>query len=129
MNNENLKPNEARTPSERRELAAKAGRASGASRRRKKSMKEWAKILGALPIQVTLPDASNLDSDLNGATIMAMYKSAMKGNVKSAQFLAKLRGELEEQVNVELSGGKKKGNRPVVIQFVDAGDDGCSPDK
>ena len=129
MNDQNLKSNDERTPSERRELAAKAGRASGASRRRKKSMKEWAKILGALPIQVTLPDASNLDSDLNGATIMAMYKSAMKGNVKSAQFLAKLRGELEEQVNVELSGGKKKGNRPVVIQFVDAGDDGCSPDK
>lgn len=129
MNDQNLKSNDERTPSERRELAAKAGRASGASRRRKKSMKEWAKILGALPIQVTLPDASNLDSDLNGATIMAMYKSAMKGNVKSAQFLAKLRGELEEQVNVELSGGKKKGNRPVVIQFVDAGDDGCSPNK
>lgn len=129
MNDQNLKSNDERTPSERRELAAKAGRASGASRRRKKSMKEWAKILGALPIQVTLPDASNLDSDLNGAAIMAMYKSAMKGNVKSAQFLAKLRGELEEQVNVELSGGKKKGNRPVVIQFVDAGDDGCSPDK
>ncbi|MBQ3812877.1 MAG: hypothetical protein II841_04855 [Bacteroidales bacterium] len=129
MNNQNLKSNDERTPSERRELAIKAGKASGAARRKKKSMKEWAKILGALPIKVTLPDASNLDSDLNGATIMAMYKSAMKGNVKSAQFLAKLRGELEEQVNVELSGSKKKGNRPVVIQFVDAGDDGCGPDK
>ena len=88
MNDENLKSNAERTPSERRELAAKAGRASGASRRRKKSMKEWAKVIGALPIQVTLPDASNLDSDLNGASIMAVYKSAMKGNVKAAQFLA-----------------------------------------
>lgn len=129
MNDQNLKSNDERTPSERRELAAKAGRASGASRRRKKSMKEWAKILGALPIKVTLPDATNLDSDLNGATIMAMYKSAMKGNVKSAQFLAKLRGELNEKVDLEVSGSKKKGNRPVVIQFVDAGDDGCSPNK
>lgn len=129
MNDENLKSNEERTPSERRELAAKAGRASGASRRRKKSMKEWAKLIGAQPIQVTLPDASNLDSDLNGASIMAMYKSAMKGNVKAAQFLAKLRGELDEEVNVTVSGGKKKGNQPMVIQFVDAGDDGCGPDK
>ena len=129
MNDENLKSNAERTPSERRELAAKAGRASGASRRRKKSMKEWAKVIGALPIQVTLPDASNFDSDLNGASIMAVYKSAMKGNVKAAQFLAKLRGELDEEVNVTVSGGKKKGNQPVVIQFVDAGDDGCGPDK
>ena len=59
MNDQNLKSNDERTPSERRELAAKAGRASGASRRRKKSMKEWAKILGALPIKVTLPAMGN----------------------------------------------------------------------
>ena len=118
MNDENLKSNAERTPSERRELAAKAGRASGASRRRKKSMKEWAKVIGALPIQVTLPDASNLDSDLNGASIMAVYKSAMKGSVKAAQFLAKLRGELDEEVNVTVRSSAQWGITSAVSAIV-----------
>ncbi len=40
MNNENLISNSERTPSERKELASKAGKASGAARRKKATLKD-----------------------------------------------------------------------------------------
>ena len=40
MNDENLIKNSDRTPSERRELARKAGKASGEARRRKRDSRE-----------------------------------------------------------------------------------------
>ena len=43
-NESNLIPNSKRTPSERRENAKKAGRASGVSRRRRKTFKELLEI-------------------------------------------------------------------------------------
>ena len=49
MNEKNLIPNSERTPNERRENASKAGKASGASRRRKRSMQECAKFILSLP--------------------------------------------------------------------------------
>ena len=49
-NEENLIPNEERTPSERRENARKAGIASGKARRRKRSMKEAADLFLSLPV-------------------------------------------------------------------------------
>lgn len=127
MNDENLKP--IRDPEMARALQEKSVAARKRNSARAKTMKEWAKVIGRESFDITLPDGSLLKSDLNGATVVAAYKSAMKGNVKAAQFLAKLRGELDEQVSIDVSGSKKKGNRPVLIQFVDAGDDGCGQDK
>lgn len=49
MNEENLIPNSERTPSELREIASKGGKASGAARRRKKSMKQVMDILLDMP--------------------------------------------------------------------------------
>ena len=49
MNPENLKPNSERTPSERKKLASKAGRASGASRRRRKTFKELLEVALSMP--------------------------------------------------------------------------------
>ena len=43
-NEKNLKPQSTRTKSEQREIARKGGKASGAARRAKKEMREWAKI-------------------------------------------------------------------------------------
>ena len=53
MNEENLKPHsfDKRTASERREIAKKAGRASGAARRQRKSIKEA--ILDAIYAETT----------------------------------------------------------------------------
>lgn len=49
MNEENLIPNSERTPSELREIASKGGKASGVSRRRKKTMKQVMDILLDMP--------------------------------------------------------------------------------
>lgn len=49
MNEKNLIPFSERTEDEARQLGAKGGRASGASRRRKKNMQECAKLVLSLP--------------------------------------------------------------------------------
>ena len=43
-NEKNIIPNSERTPEERREIAAAGGRASGVSRRRKRSLREAADL-------------------------------------------------------------------------------------
>lgn len=50
MNDENLVPNEARTPEERRANAEKAGRASGKARREKKKLIEELNLCLAAPL-------------------------------------------------------------------------------
>jgi hypothetical protein len=45
MNEKNLIPNSERTPSELREITSKGGKASGASRRKKRNMQETAKLV------------------------------------------------------------------------------------
>ena len=57
-NERNLVPNSARTPSERRENASKAGFASGKARRRKKNLKQKMQLL------LSLPAADNDQSEL-----------------------------------------------------------------
>lgn len=97
-----------RTAGERRELAAKAGKASGAVRRRKADFrktlnmlltakidnKEWEPVLNALGLECTLEAALN----------MAMIKEGLSGNVKAYEAVAKYSGQtlhteadLEEQ--------------------------------
>lgn len=49
-NEQNLIPNSARTPSERRENARKAGKASGEARRAQKTLREYAEFLLSLPV-------------------------------------------------------------------------------
>lgn len=97
-----------RTAEERRELAIRAGKASGAARRRKADFRktlnmlltaeidseEWKPILEALGVECTLESALN----------MAMIKKGLAGNVKAYEAIAKYSGQgigtdadLEEQ--------------------------------
>lgn len=80
--------NEKRTPEERRELAKKAGKASGQARRRKADFRktlnllltaeidneEWKPVLESLGVECTL----------ESALLMAQIKEAMAGNTKAA---------------------------------------------
>ena len=80
--------NNKRTPEERRELAKKAGQASGRARRRKADFRktlnllltaeidneEWKPVLESLGIECTL----------ESALLMAQIKEAMAGNTKAA---------------------------------------------
>lgn len=86
-----------RTAEERRELAIKAGKASGAARRRKADFRrtlnllltaeidseEWKPILESLGVECTLESALN----------MAMIKEGLAGNVKAYEAIAKYAGQ------------------------------------
>lgn len=98
---ENIKDaNDNRTPDERRELAKKAGEASGRARRRKADFRktlnmlltaeidseEWKPVLEALGVECTL----------ESALLMAQIKEAMKGNTKAAYFVAQYAGQSDK---------------------------------
>ena len=86
-----------RKPEERRELAKKAGQASGRARRRKADFRktlnllltaeidneEWKPVLESLGIECTL----------ESALLMAQIKEAMRGNTKAAYFVAQYAGQ------------------------------------
>lgn len=95
---ENIKDaNNNRTPEERRELAKRAGEASGRARRRKADFRrtlnmlltaeidseEWKPILESLGVECTL----------ESALLMAQIKEAMAGNTKAAYFVAQYSGQ------------------------------------
>lgn len=103
MNEQNLIPTSQRSKSEARELGTAGGIASGIARRKKKAMREWAEIIGALPAKVVCPDGSLLDdADLDADTMMQQYRKAHNGDTKAATFIANLKGELKQ--NIELPG-------------------------
>ena len=89
--------NSKRTPEERRELAKKAGRASGKARRRKANFQktlnllltaeidneEWKPILESLGVECTL----------ESALLMAQIKAALDGDTQAAKFVAQYSGQ------------------------------------
>lgn len=94
MNDKNLIPNSERSPSEVRENGRKGGIASGKVRRKKRDMREAAKVL--LDTEVKNPrlrrkmkDNSLDDDDLTNqmAVLLSMFMSAVNGNVRAAEFL------------------------------------------
>lgn len=100
MNEKNLIPNEQRTPSERRENARKAGIASGASRRRKRSMKEAADLYLSLPVSDKrrwnkiarkYVDAEDIDNQM--AMIIGLTEAATAGDARAGKLIADLIGE------------------------------------
>ena len=126
---ENIKDHgfDKRTADERRELAIKAGKASGAARRRNADFRktlnmlltaeidseEWKPVLEALGVECTLESALN----------MAMIREGLAGNVKAYEAIAKYSGQngrtdadLEEQAaKIQLMQAQKQ-----KVQKVDA---------
>lgn len=107
-NEQNLIPNEARTPTERRENARKAGRASGVVRRRKKTFRELAEMVGNLKVtnermKIALRDAGIEDEDMTNdvAMFFGLQVRAQKGDPSAAKLLAELRGLYSTRVEVE----------------------------
>lgn len=86
-NNENLMQFRSSTPEERRRNASKAGKASGAARRKKANFR---KILNALLTAeidneewTPVLEALGIDSTLEAAINAAMIREALSGNVKA----------------------------------------------
>ena len=89
--------NSKRTPEERRELAKKAGQASGKARRRKANFQktlnllltaeidneEWKPVLESLGVECTL----------ESALLMAQIKAALDGDTQAAKFVAQYSGQ------------------------------------
>lgn len=111
MNDKNLIPIDHRSTSEAREIGRKGGIASGKSRREKKSRRDWAAIIGALPIAVLDPHGKTLKgADLDAAIVMAQYRKAVKGDTKAARFILDLQGDLVQKVEHSFDV------RPIVVE-------------
>lgn len=118
---ENIKDaNNNRTPSERRELAIKAGKASGKARRRTAALRETANRLLTMRVHVDgLSDILTADggeSTYEEIITMAMINEAMRGDVKAYNALMKVVGQtdksdidLEEQMaKIQLMQAQKE---------------------
>ena len=95
MNDGNLKPYGELTEAEQRELTRKGGIASGAARRRKRDMREWAEILGQTLMTMKTPDGKEVaEGDMAAAVVLKQYQKAInKSDTAAAAFLMRLRGE------------------------------------
>ena len=94
-NEQNLKPTSQRSKSEARELGRNGGKASGAARRRKKTMREWAQIFGETPVKVKLPDGKEADATVLGQIVAAQMAKASRGDTKAAKWVSDLLEETQ----------------------------------
>lgn len=95
-NDENIRPYQF-TTDQNRDEAAKNGRqggiASGQARREQKTMREWAKVFGAIPVKVKAQDGTDVDTTTLGNIVAAQMQKATRGDTKAAKFIADLLGE------------------------------------
>ena len=103
---ENLRP----IPKGSTEIQRKGGKASAKKHAQRRTMREWAEFYANLPLRkdgkVKDPKAAEDIRDTNltmeGAVLAAMYNKAIKGDVRAAEFLAKLKGQTTEDVTVHI---------------------------
>lgn len=101
---------ENRTPTEQREIARQGGIASGAARRRKKSLKELGDMIGSLKVKseknkAIMREAGIEDEDMirDTAMLFILEAKAEKGDTNAIALIAKIRGQLKEQVQAEVA--------------------------
>lgn len=109
-NPENLIPGDKRSQSEARENGKKGGIASGAARRRKKSLKELGDMIGSLSVKseknkAIMRAAGIEDEDMirDTAMLFMLEAKAEKGDTNAIALIAKIRGQLKEQVQAEVA--------------------------
>lgn len=99
-NEQNLIPMDQRSQSEAREYGREGGRASGVSRRRKRSLREAADLYLSLPVtdkrawnKLARDGVDPKDVDNQMAIIAGLTIKAVKGDAKAAKVLFDLLGE------------------------------------
>lgn len=99
-NEKNLIPNAKRTPNELREICSAGGKASGVSRRRKKSLREAADLYMSLPPndkrrwnRLSKDGVPPEDIDNQMAMIAGLTEKAIKGDAKAARVIIDLLGD------------------------------------
>lgn len=101
-NEKNLIPFDERTEEEQKEIRSAGGRASGVSRRRKKSLREAAELYLSLPVadkrtwnRLARDGVEPEDVDNQMAIIAGLTIKAVKGDAKAAKLLFDLIGPAE----------------------------------
>lgn len=115
-NEQNLVPNSARTPSERRENASKAGVASGKARRRKKSMKQKMQLLLSLPAadndqaELTAMGVDPEDMDNEMVLVKALFLAAAEGDTRAFDRIQDVLGRsvAREELGLKKQEAKKR---------------------
>lgn len=99
-NEQNLIPFSERSESEARENGRKGGIASGAARRRKRSLKEAADLFLSLPVtdnriynKMVIAGISESDIDYQMAVVVGMTAKAISGDAKAAKVVLEMLGE------------------------------------
>ena len=99
-NKGNLVPNESRTPSQRRENARKAGKASGRSRREKRDMRETFRAMLDMPLRPggttqaqTMDGMDGKNMTVEQAVALAQLRKAMDGDTRAAEFVRDTSGQ------------------------------------
>lgn len=90
-----------------RECGRNGGKAAVIKRRKIKTMREWAKIIGQIETTTEL-EGTEVEGNVLGKVITALYKRAMTGDVAAAGRLADLMGENEKTINVKGDGWNVK---------------------
>lgn len=89
--------NDKRTPEERRELAKKAGKASGQARRRKADFRKTLNLLLTAEIDneelKPVLESLGIECTLESALLMAQIKMALAGDTQAAKFVAQYSGQ------------------------------------
>ena len=108
-NEQNLIPNSERSPEELREMAANGGRASGVSRRRKRSLREAADLYLSLPVankkawnKISAEGVDPDDIDNQMAMIIGLTQKAIKGDAKATKIIVDL---LDNQIGKTADDG------------------------
>ncbi len=145
----NLKSNSERTPRERKKQASKAGRASGASRRRHKSLEETVMMVAKLPLDdiglsrakragVSLDDMDDYDMTALTGMVIGQVRAAASGSSQAAKNVAewmdlaakhkkqqleneKLQAEIQKlKAEIErLNSGLGADDDDLVLQFIE----------
>lgn len=109
-NEQNLIPFNKLTQSEQRKIATQGGIASGVARREKKTLKQIGEMIGSLNIKseknrAIMREAGIHDEDMiNDVGMMfRLNLKAQQGDTKAIELLAKLRGQLKEQISAEVA--------------------------
>ena len=96
-----------------KEIQSKGGKASAKKHAERRSMREWAEFYGNLPMKKgkvkdpktvdELADKQNRPNlTMDGAVLAAIYSKALKGDVRAAEYIARLKGQTTEDVTVHI---------------------------
>lgn len=102
MNDENIAPYKFKpgdeAPTEQREIQRAGGIARGKQQTEQKTMREWAKVFGAVPVTIKAQDGTDVDTTTIGNIVAAQMQKATRGDTKAAKFIADLLGETAGEI-------------------------------